>query len=41
MFYTETVASYFHLYGSGNPRNRADIDDLVAGFADINIDSST
>jgi len=29
------------MYGCGNPRNRADIDALVAGSADIDIDSST
>jgi hypothetical protein len=38
MFYTETVNSFFHLCGCGN---RADIDALVAGFEDIDIDSST
>jgi hypothetical protein len=41
MFYMETVGSYFHLCGCGNRRNCADIDALVAGFADIDIDSST
>jgi hypothetical protein len=29
------------MYGYGNPWNCADIDALVAGFADIDIDSST
>jgi hypothetical protein len=41
MFYTETVNLFFHLCGCGNLCNRADIDALVAGSSDIDIDSST
>jgi hypothetical protein len=36
----ETMNSFFHLCGCNNPRNRVDIDALVAGFADIDTDSS-
>jgi hypothetical protein len=35
MFYTETVDSFFHLCGCGNPHNRTNIDALVAGSVDI------
>jgi len=41
MFYMEMVGSQFHQCKCGNHHNCADIDALVAGFADIDIDSST
>jgi hypothetical protein len=41
MFYTETVNSFFHLCGCGNPYHRTDIGALVASFAVIDIGSPT
>jgi hypothetical protein len=35
MLYTETMNSFFHLCGYGQPHNRADIDALTAGSADV------